>query len=135
MNLGHVMEEIAGRLNTITDLNAFAFPADGGHLPLAIVDYPDDYNYDETYGRGMDRMTLPVVIYLDRVVDHSTRSRVSVFVDGAGASSVKSVLESGNYVSFDTVRVMNVEFDYVRFADTECIAAVFALDIAGRGSQ
>lgn len=134
MNLADVMDEIAERLDTITGLRCFAYPPGSISPPAAIVSYPEDYTYDATYGRGMDRLTLPVVVVVGKVSDRSARDQMGAYVDGSGASSVKQVLESGAYTAFDTVRVTGVEFDTVPIAATDYLAATFDLDIAGSGS-
>lgn len=134
MNLADVMDEVATRLDTISGLRVFAYPPDRVEPPSAIVSYPGTYTYDETYGRGMDRMTLPVVVVVGKVSQRSARDALGAYVDGSGASSVKAVLESGTYTELDSLRVMSVEFDVVTIAGTDYVAALFDVDIAGSGS-
>jgi hypothetical protein len=127
------MDAIANRLDSIDGLRVFAYPPDSVVPPAAIVTYPDDITYDATYARGMDRMTVPVVVAVGRVTDRSTRDRLGAYVDSAGAQSIKAVIESGTYSAFDTVRVMSAEFDVYTIAGTDYMAAIFDLDIAGTG--
>ena len=135
MNIKDVMDQVAARLATITNLRVFGYPADDAKPPFAIVDFPDEYTYDETYGRGMDRMTLPVNVYVPRVVDRTLPDQMSAYASGSGSTSVKAVLESGIYTAFDTIRVSRAEFDWVKYGSGDYLAALFTLDITGRGSE
>jgi hypothetical protein len=134
MRLADVMEEVAARLGSIDGLRVFPHPADSVSPPAAIVSYPETLTYDETYGRGFDRMTLPVVVVVGKPYDRSTRDLITRYTDGSGGSSVKAALEAGTYASCDGIRVTGVEFDVVSIAGTDYVAAQFDLDIAGSGS-
>lgn len=134
MNLADVMQEVADQLDTIGGgLKVFGFPAYKITPPAAVVTYPENYNYDSTYARGMDRMTLPVVVLVGKVDDRTSRDRIAKYADGSGAASVKAVVESGTYTAFDSVRATGVEFDIVTMAGDEFLAATFSLDIVGKG--
>lgn len=134
MNLADVMQAVADRLDTIDGLRCFGYPPGTVSPPAAVVSYPDTYTYDETYGRGMDRLKLPVVVVVGKVSDRSARNQLGAYVDGSGTSSVKVVLESSTYTAFDSVRVESVEFDMVSIAGVDYMAALFTLDIAGSGA-
>jgi len=135
MNLADVMTQVGARLDTIAGLNVFAFPPDNLHPPAAWIGYPEEYTFDETYGRGMDRITnLPVIVVVAKVSDRSARDEVGAYVNGAGAKSVKGVLESGAYSAFHTLRVTGVSFDVLTRGGTDYLAALFTVDIAGQGS-
>jgi hypothetical protein len=92
--LADVMDEVAARLDTIDGLRCHAYPADNVAPPAAVVTYPDSIDFDSTYARGMDRLTLPVVVLIGRVSDRASRDRISDYVDGTGAASLKAVLEA-----------------------------------------
>lgn len=134
MDLVAVMDEIGDRLDTIDGLRVFRYPPDSITPPAAVVAYPDSLTFDETYGRGMDRLTLPVVVVVGRQSDRASRDNLGRYCDGSGSASVKAVLESGSYTAFDTLRVMSVEFDSVTMAGTDYVAAMFDVDIAGSGA-
>ncbi len=134
MDLAAVMDALAARLDVIDGLRVHAYPIGSVTPPAAVLSYPDDYTYDATYQRGMDRMTLPLVLVVGKASDRTARDRLSAYVNGSGASSVKAVLESGAYTAFHTLRVVDADFDVVRIADVEYVAAVFSLDITGAGS-
>lgn len=134
MNLASVMDEVATKLGTITGLRVFAYPPPSVTPPAAVVSYPDTYTYDETYGRGMDRMTLPVVVVVGKATDRMARDAIAGYVKGSGSGSVKAGLETGTNTAYHTLRVVSVEFDVVSIAGTEYLAGLFDLDITGAGS-
>lgn len=134
MNLADVMDEIAARLDTLAGLRVSSHPPGSITPPAAIVAYPETYTFDETYVRGIDRMTLPVVLVVGKASDRAARDALAAYVDGSGASSIKALIEGGTYTTFDTVRVTGVEFDPITIGGTEYMAALFDLDIAGQGS-
>ncbi|PSL02882.1 hypothetical protein CLV30_109190 [Haloactinopolyspora alba] len=135
MNLNSVMDEIGARLDTITGLKVWPYPADSITPPAAIVAYPDTLTFDETYGRGMDRLTLPVVLVVGRQSDRASRDHLAAYANGFGARSIKQTVEAGTYTAMDTVRVMSAEFDVIRISNVDYVAATFDLDITGQGSS
>ena len=134
MILGDVMDQIGDQLDTIEGLRAYRYPPDSVVVPAAIVTYPENVTYDETMRRGMDRYPdLSVIVMVGKVSDRASRDRISVYADGTGDKSIKTVVESGTYTAFDSVRVTGIEFDIVSMAGVEYLAATFNLDIAGPG--
>jgi hypothetical protein len=134
VNLGDVMDEVAMRLKAIPGLRVHPYPADSVNPPAAVVAWPERYDFDETYGRGSDRLTLPLVLVVSRVPDRAARDHLSKFCDGTGPASVKAALEAGVGKAFDSLRVQGIEFDVVQIAQNDYLAATFKLDIIGPGS-
>jgi hypothetical protein len=134
VKLEDVMDEVAARLATIEGLRVFAYPTDSVAPPAAVVSFPENITFDETYGRGMDRMTLPVVVAVGKPYARSTRPLLAAYCNGSGPASVKAALEAGDYASCDVVRVTGIDFDVVTIAGTDYMAALFDLDIAGAGA-
>jgi hypothetical protein len=128
------MDEIGDRLDTITGLRGFGFPPDHITPPAAIVSYPEGIVFDRTYRRGKDTLTLPVVVVVGKPNDRSTVTRLGAYCDGSGGSSIKAVLESGTYTSFDRVRVTDVDFDVYTIGGNDYMGALFMLDIGGDGA-
>ncbi|MFC0628544.1 hypothetical protein [Kribbella deserti] len=134
MDVGAVMQAVADRIDTIDNLRVYAYPPDTVNPPAAVVSYPAEYEFDATYGRGMDRISdLPVVVLIGKVSDRTSRDKVAQYVNGTGTASLKAVIESGTYTAFDTVRVASVSFDIIAVAGVEYLGATFILDIAGQG--
>lgn len=133
MNVQAVIQEVADQLDTIADLRSYGFAPDTVHPPAAIVTWPEAIEYDSTYARGMDRITLPVVVVVGKPSDRSTVERLGAYADGSGPRSVKAVVEAGTYTSCDSVRVMSAEFDVVTIGGIDYMAGMFDLDIGGKG--
>ena len=134
MNVNDVAEEIVTQLDTISGLRCHKGPPDSITPPAGILVLPDAIDFDETYGRGSDRMSWPLLVVVARVSDRTVMERIGVYCDGSGASSVKAVLEAGTYTAFHTLRVTRVEFDVLNWQNTDYHAAIFDLDIFGQGS-
>jgi len=134
MDLAAVQDAVAARLATIGALRTHAFPPGRVSPDAAIVSYPERIDFDQTYGRGMDTMVLPVVLVVGKVSDRAARDKLAAYCKGTGASSVKAVLESGTYTAFDVVQVADVEFDVVTIEGADYMAALFTLKIAGSGA-
>lgn len=134
MNLLAVMKEVGDQIDTIPGLRVHHYPPNRITPPAAVVAAPDEYVYDETFGRGMDRITLPVVVMVGKVDARASWVKLSGYLDGAGPKSIKAVVEAGTYTEFDTVRATGVEFDVVQMASVDYLAAVVSLDIAGTGA-
>jgi hypothetical protein len=136
MNLSEVAEELTARLDTIEGLRCFSYPVGSAVPPFAVVLNPDPGNlvYDATFGRGMDRMTLPLVVIGGRATERQAHKDIRAYCDGSGARSIKAVLESGTYESFHTIRVATAGVDGVKYAGNDVLAALFDIDITGQGS-
>ena len=133
MDLAAVMDQVGDQLDGIAGLRVFRYPPDHLVPPAAIVSYPDTLTFDENYRRGADRLTLPVVLVVGRVSDRASRDRLAGYCRGSGSGSVKAVIEAGSYTACDSVRVVQIEFDAVAIAAVDYIAAMFDLDVIGRG--
>lgn len=134
MNLATVMQEVATRLATITGLRAYGYPPDVVTPPAAVVSWPETLTYDESYARGFDHLELPVVVLVGKVSDRATQTNLGRYADGSGSASIKAVLEGGTYSSFESLRVMRVDFDVVSVAAVDHAAAIFTVDVIGKGT-
>lgn len=127
-DLSTVMDDIGTALGTITGLRVFGFPPKSAQPPFAFVDMPDRVAYDAAMKRGLDRMTINVVVCVADVVDRSVRDQVAAYAAGSGASSVKAVLEAAGIG--ESLRVQEAEFRPVTLAGTAYFGAIFSTDIA-----
>lgn len=133
MDINAVMEEVAEQLDTIDGLRVHTEPPGTVNPPAAVLVFPD-ITFDATYGRGMDRLSLPVVLVISKAVSRVSRKQVTPYVSGSGPKSIKAVIEAGDYDSFDTVRVESVEFAVAPIGAVDYLTATFSLDIAGQGA-
>lgn len=137
MDLAAVMDEIGASVRSVQGLEGrtFAYPPPTVPGVAGIVSYPDRIDYDQTYGRGMDRIAdLPVLIVVGQATDRGARDRVAQYAAGSGALSVKAAIEAGTHTSFDDIQVKSCEFDVVTIGAIDYICAMFRMDIAGQGS-
>jgi hypothetical protein len=135
MNLVTVMDQVGTQLDTISGLRVTDFPPDNINPPAGYVGLPEDYEFDKTYGRGMDRINnLPVIVAVSRWPDRQAFARAAEYAAGSGAKSVKAVLEAGAYSAFHTLTVTGVVFDVLTIGGTDYLGALFTLDITGQGS-
>lgn len=129
-------EELAARLRRIPGLAVFAHPVDTVVPPAAIVVYPDRVDYDTTYARGVDKITMPVVVVVGKTSDgRAVMDALSGYWDGAGSRSVKAALEAGGPVPgvLDDVQVPSAEQAEATIGGVEMLAAVFTAEITGSG--
>jgi hypothetical protein len=103
--------------------------------PAAIVSYPEKVDFDETYGRGMDRIPdWPVVVVVGKATDRTARTRIYQYAAATGSNSLKTVLQAHTWAACDVLTVTSVEFDVVTIGAIDYIAALFHLDITGQGT-
>lgn len=135
MNIDTVMTEVKSLLDPIgKPLRVFDHPITAVNPPTAIVALPE-ITFDLTYGRGSDRLALPVLLIIGTVVDRAARANLAPYIARTGAKSFKARLESpDSYSSFDDLRVLTCTFDVVEFGAVEYLGATFMLDIIGDGA-
>jgi hypothetical protein len=133
VNLGNVMDELGTALEAIDGLRVHPYYADRITPPSAVVAWPD-IDYDATFGRGADRLTVPVYVLVGKVDARSSRDRLAVYLDGGDTKSVKAALEGGTYTACDSVRVTSATVESIEVAAVEYLGGVFQVDIIGQGS-
>lgn len=134
MNLADVMDDIGTALETITDLRVFPYWADRVTPPAAVVTWPDPLTFDQTMGRGSDRMTVPVIVMVGKVDARTSRDVAGAYADGSGTQSVKAAIEGFAATAYDTVRVERAEFGVITINGVELLSITFFVDVFGQGS-
>lgn len=135
MDLNAVADEITTVLDTIAGLRVTGQPPGSITPPAGFLDYPQSVDFDETYGRGMDRIRdWQVFVVVGPATERSARDRIYEYASATGAKSVKTVLEAAAYTSLNELRVASVEFGFISIGGIDYIGATFHLDIAGQGS-
>lgn len=136
MNLADVMDEAATVLGTITGLRVTAWPPGSVVAPAGIVSYADRIEYDQTYGRGTDRIAgIPFVLVAGKATERSARDTVAGWAAGSGSSSVKAAMEAHTWTSCDDLTVTRCTFDVVTIAGVDYLAAMFEADAIGPGGE
>lgn len=126
-DLSTVMDQIGTALAGITGLRAYDFPPKSAQPPFAFVDMPEQVAYDASMKRGLDRVSINVVVCVADVVDRMVRDQISAYAAGSGATSIKAVLEAATIG--ESCRVQSAQFRPVLMAGTAYFGAVFALDV------
>ncbi|HKY77453.1 MAG TPA: hypothetical protein VJS45_14995, partial [Acidimicrobiia bacterium] len=131
-----VAAELAASLETISDpdLRVYPFPPDQLAAPAAIVGFPELIEFDVSAGRGVDRMTIPIYVVIDRTWDRSSADQFANLTAGSGPNSVKQVVQTKPHSAFSTARVRSVDRSVISVAGVEFWAATFLVDITGSGS-
>jgi hypothetical protein len=132
--ISDVMDELGNQLDTIDGLRVHNYEADDINVPAGLISLPRSIDFSTTYNRGMDKLVLNAVILVSVVGDKIRRDEIAPYADGAGPKSVKQILESTQYSSFDTIFVAKAVFDIFRFVDVDYLGLRFDINIAGEGS-
>jgi hypothetical protein len=135
MDLADVMDDLGAALETIDGLRVFPYWADKITPPAAIVGFPESLDFDETMGRGLDRMDIPVIVLVARRDGRSTRGRLTRYVAGSGDESVKAAVEGYAATAYQSARVERVEFGAATVAGIEHLSATFSVDVIGPGGD
>lgn len=136
MNVKALAEELAGKLAAIDGLRAFGYPVARLPMPGAIVGLPDEITFDQTYGRGSDRLTFPVWVMVARGDDRAGALELLPYLDGSGAKSVKAALDAtddNTYTECDDVTVTTAVPGTYTYNGMDAFGAEFTVQVAGRG--
>lgn len=131
VNLKLVMREIGTALDTIPGLAVHNRPVLNLTPPAAVVSYPDSIETRTTYGPGVARMVLPVVVMVGRPTESSTQDRVTRYADGSGPESVTRIMDTYAWTTCHHVTVTGIDFDVVSMAGKDHLAVAFTLDVVG----
>lgn len=133
-----IMEEVADQLaaaaGTVGGLHVFPRPVGAITAPALVVGLPADVQFDQTYGRGADRVQLTVFVLAGRANDRAAGNQLLRYLDGAGATSIKAAIESATYTALDHVRVTAAAVGAVTHNGVDYLGATFECDIYGRGT-
>lgn len=136
MDMNAAADEITTVLDTIAGLRVTGHPPASISPPAGFLDYPQAVDFDETYGRGLDRIRdWQVFVVVGRATERTARDRIYEYASATGSKSVKAVLEAHTYTSLHTLRVASADFGFISIGDIDYIGATFHLDIAGQGTS
>jgi hypothetical protein len=134
MNIGDLMDDLGTALETIDGLRVFPYVSERVMPPAAVVKWPDSLIYDETMGRGGDRIEIPVVVLVGQADARTARDRLAQYLDGSGAASVKAAIEAHTPVAYHSARVESAVISIMTVGSVDLLAATFRIDIIGSGS-
>ena len=134
MIIGNVREGLRARLATIAGLRTFAEIPESIPVPCAIVGVPSEILFDSTLARTNDQATFPVRILVARANDRSAQKSLDVYLQSAGASSVKTVIEAESSLggAANTVKVDRVSgIGVYTIAGVDYLGAEFSVRVWG----
>ena len=135
MDLDLVAGELATALGTIGGLTVPEWGVQRVTPPFALIPLPEEITYDAGYGRGADQIgDWPVMVLVANPTRPEARREIATYAAGSGPKSVKAAIDAHTYTACDSVTVVRAEFDVVKYAGVDYLAAMFHLDITGRGA-
>lgn len=134
MNVAEVMAELGGALRTVPALNVHSYWAARITPPAAIVEFPEAITFDNSMGRGADRVTIPVIVAVANVDARAATEELGAYANGSGPRSVKALVEAFDFTYADSARVQSAEFGVLTVAGTDYLACTFTIDVIGRGA-
>jgi hypothetical protein len=134
MILTDVMTQLATQARTVTGLRVFDYPDGNAQVPALVILLPEKIEFDQTYGRGADRILLPALLLVSGAVPRKVRDDLGAYCSGSGPRSIKQVLEAGTYTAFDEVVVTGCTFDAYQLEGVTYPAALFDLEVFGKGA-
>lgn len=116
-------------MRQVAGLHVYAWPTGKVVPPAAVVSYPTEIDYLE--GRGLHRMSLPLVIVFGRPVDPATRDTLAAYANGGGPKAVAALVDAYAWTACDSVTCKRGEVDVVQVGAVGYLAGLFTLDIIG----
>lgn len=131
MDVGAILAGLGARLGTIANLNVYDWPTDSVAVPAAVIGLPDPLAYDSTMARGSDEATFPVHVLVGNVSQRSSTLALVPYMDGTGASSVKTVIEADATLggAAQSTRVAEVKAQVMSVGGIDYLAASFSIDV------
>ncbi len=133
MDLEAVMTDLESAVDTISGLRPHV-AADGIRPPTALVALPDQIKFDGTGARGMDEITIPILVLVARMPRRTATAALQAYASGSGAESVKAAVDTFAATAYDVARVRRAKFEAVTLGGADYLAAVFNVDVFGTGT-
>lgn len=92
-SLSSIRDGLKTRLETVTGLRAYDTIPDDINIPAGIVGAPESIEFDTTYGRGVDRYTIPIRVYASQASERAGQDKLDGYLAGSGATSIKAAIE------------------------------------------
>ncbi len=133
MILGDVADQLAAAAGAVGGLRVHPRPGPAIAPPALIVGLPELVEFDQTYGRGYDAVTLTLFVLTGRTSDRAAGGKLLDYLSGSGEVSIKAAIEAGDYTAFDEVRVVSAATGAISHDGVDYLGATFDLRIMGRG--
>jgi hypothetical protein len=87
-----IRQGLVAGLKSLPGLTVSPYRAANVQPPHAVIGLPQ-IEYDGTMGRGMDTVSLQILVYVSRADDELAQANLDEFLSGHGDRSLKTVLE------------------------------------------
>lgn len=136
-----MLDEMSVRLKTIAGLSVqdVGYARKLARVPAAVLYPPELITFDETYGRGSDRLNdVHVVVFVGAGSWRQSWNDLKPYLAGSGAKSIKAKLDdapAAPYASCSALTVYEAELDpAATFAEGTYVAGIFRCKIFGSGT-
>lgn len=136
MNLDTVITELSTAAKTITGLRVLPWAAKTVTPPSLIFGLPESISPNETYGRGVMKISdLPLILLVGAPTARTSLRTLSAYCAGSGAKSLTAALQNySGYAQVQAITVQRIELDAVKVAGIEYLGAIFHTDVVGSGT-
>ena len=135
MDLTEVREGLAARLNNVSGLRVFSYVPDSASPPIAVVAFPESFEFDLAMNRGLDSFPIiPVLILVGRASDRASQALLATFVAASGPTSIKQAIEGDRTLggACSDLRVTRVtDFKLYPIGATEYLGCRFEVQVIG----
>jgi hypothetical protein len=142
VNIASVRQALADAADTIAGLNCYAYTPNAVAEPAFVVGEVS-IDFDEAFGRGMDRLTVACRVLVSAADDKSGQGNLDAYLAGSGSSSVKAALEAARGApgslalsgAADDLRVMRMSgYRMYQVGDDHYYGAEFTVLVIGSGA-
>jgi hypothetical protein len=115
--------------NAVPFGRAYGWPVESVIPPAVVVGYPTTIDYDAVFGRGSDKLVIPVYFVCGIVSDFAARAEVSSVV--GGANEIKAAIESDTALLAvcQTARVTDAIIEQVTIGGVLLLAVRFDTEV------
>jgi hypothetical protein len=129
--LDQIFQALGDKLDGISGLRVYRYIPDQVAVPAAIVQWPTDIYYDQTFG-GLVKYMFRVMVVVGTASDRASTPALASYINATGPTSVKEVLEVddtlGDLVDHTTVVKASGVGNY-SFAGTDYLGCVFDVEV------
>ena len=122
LNLAATMDALADAIIPAIK-NVYPWPVDNVVVPCAVIGYPEEIEFDQTFGRGSDRAVFPVYFVVGRVIDRVARDYLSAVI--SGQDEIKELIDT----TIETATTTDCKVQPLTIGNVEYIAAVFRVEV------
>lgn len=134
LSVNDVRKGLKGALGSISELRLFDYVPSTISAPCAVIGYPNVYEYDKSFGRGLDRMEIEVTVFLGSVAERSSQDRMDAYISGSGGRSIKVAVEADRTLDGACADIRVVEaknYGPIQSENVTYLGATFLCEVFG----